>query len=71
MEYIIKNLESNSIEMNLEPQTFYVRKADFFKDINGFEVSFSSAKDKKQPGYYSSNLIPRSDHFYKNFAVQL
>ena len=46
VDNIIKNLEVNAIEMNVEPETFYGRKVISFKDINGFGVSFSSALKK-------------------------
>lgn len=35
------------IEMDVEPETFYGRKVVSFKDINGFDISFSSALTKQ------------------------
>ena len=46
VDNIVRNLEVNAIEMNVEPETFYGRKVISFKDINGFGVSFSSALKK-------------------------
>ena len=40
---IIEMLKNKSIEINIEPATFYGRKVVSFKDINGFGVSFSCA----------------------------
>ena len=44
---IIENLESNNIKTDIEPETFYGRKVVSFKDINGFQVSFSCEVSKK------------------------
>src|SRR5258705_2022235 len=38
---IIKILESKNIPIDIEPETFYGRKVVSFRDINGFDVSFS------------------------------
>lgn len=40
---IVKILERNHIKMDIEPATFYGRKVVSFRDINGFDVSFSCA----------------------------
>ncbi len=42
---VIKKLENMSIAMTVEPATFYGRKVVSFKDINGYNVSFSCALD--------------------------
>ena len=44
---IIENLESKNIKTDIEPETFYGRKVVSFKDINGFQVSFSCELIKK------------------------
>ena len=40
---IVEILKRNGIKMDIEPATFYGRKVVSFRDINGFDVSFSSA----------------------------
>ena len=44
---ILENLESKDIKTDIEPETFYGRKVVAFKDINGFQVSFSCEVIKK------------------------
>ena len=39
----VEILNSKNIQMNIEPETFYGRKVVSFKDINGFDISFSCA----------------------------
>ena len=39
----VEILKSKNIQMNIEPETFYGRKVVSFKDINGFDISFSCA----------------------------
>lgn len=46
VEEIIETLERKSIKMDIEPETFYGRKVVSFRDINGFDVSFSCALTK-------------------------
>jgi len=38
---IISVLKSKKIKIDIQPETFYGRKVVSFKDINGFQVSFS------------------------------
>lgn len=47
IDEIITVLKSKDIEIDIEPETFYGRKVVSFKDINGFQVSFSCELIKK------------------------
>ena len=47
IEGIIETLKSKNIEMDIEPETFYGRKVVSFRDINGFDVSFSCELTRK------------------------
>lgn len=47
VDAIIEILEIKNIKMDIEAETFYGRKVVSFKDINGFDVSFSCALKKK------------------------
>ena len=46
VEAIIEVLNTKGIKTNIEPATFYGRKVVSFKDIDGFDVSFSCALPK-------------------------
>ncbi len=48
VDVIIEILKRNNIKIDIEPETFYGRKVVSFKDINGFDVSFSCALIKNQ-----------------------
>lgn len=43
VDRIIELLTINTIEMDLEAETFYGRKVVSFKDINGYAIHFSCA----------------------------
>jgi uncharacterized glyoxalase superfamily protein PhnB len=46
VDNIIQVLKRHEILMDIEPETFYGRKVVSFKDINGFDISFSCALTK-------------------------
>jgi len=46
VDAIIEILKRKDIKMEIEPETFYGRKVVSFKDINGFDISFSCALAK-------------------------
>ena len=46
VENIIDLLNAKDVQLEIEPETFYGRKVVSFKDINGFEISFSCALSK-------------------------
>ena len=46
IDNIISTLESKNIPVNIEPETFYGRNVVSFRDVNGFDVSFSCALSK-------------------------
>ncbi len=48
IEDIIEILKEKDISIDIEPETFYGRKVVSFKDLNGFEVSFSCALVKSE-----------------------
>jgi uncharacterized glyoxalase superfamily protein PhnB len=43
IDEIIEMLKDKNILTDIEPETFYGRKVVSFKDLNGFDVSFSCA----------------------------
>jgi len=46
LEVIMEKLKSKSVEMSIEPETFYGRMVVSFTDLNGCVVAFSCALKK-------------------------